>query len=44
MKKKEYIKPHFTVLKSTIQRLLAGSQFNIPAYDPDDEVNAEEAL
>lgn len=44
MKKKEYIKPHFTVVKITAQELLAGSQFETPVYDPDDEVDAEDAL
>lgn len=44
MKKKEYIKPHFIVVKITAQRLLAGSQFDTPVNDPDDVVDAGEAL
>lgn len=44
MKKKEYIKPHFIVVKITAQRLLAGSQFETPVYKPNDEVDAGDAL
>jgi hypothetical protein len=44
MNKKEYIKPRLTVIKVTAYRLMVGSQFDTPVYDPDDEVDAGDAL
>lgn len=44
MDKKEYIKPRLTVIKIAAYRLMTGSQFDTPVNDPDEEVNAGEAL
>lgn len=44
MEKKEYIKPRLTVIKIAAHRLMAGSQLETPVYDPDEEVDAGEAL
>ena len=44
MDKKEYIKPHLTMIKIAAYRLMTGSQFDTPVNDPDEEVNAGEAL
>ena len=44
MDKKEYIKPRLTVIKIAAYRLITGSQFDTPVNDPDEEVDAGEAL
>ena len=44
MDKKEYIKPHLTMIKIAAYRLMTGSQFDTPVNDPDEEVDAGEAL
>ncbi len=44
MEKKEYIKLHFNVVKITAHRIMAGSQFDTPVNNPDEEVDAGEAL
>ena len=44
MDKKEYIKPRLTVIKIAAYRLMTGSQFDTLVNDPDEEVDAGEAL
>jgi|GEM_PF-6606869 len=44
MDKKEYIKPRLIVIKIAAYRLMTGSQFDTPVNDPDEEVDAGEAL
>lgn len=44
MEKKLYMVPQTNVVEIKRQRLLAESQFNIPVNNPDDEVDAGEAL
>ena len=44
MKKKEYIKPSFRVVKIATRRIMTGSQFDTPVHNPDDEVDAGDAL
>ena len=44
MEKKEYIKPRLTMIKIAAYRLMTGSQLETPVYDPDEEVDAGEAL
>ena len=44
MDKKEYIKPCYKVVKFTAHRLMTGSQFDVPVNNPNDEVDAGEAL
>lgn len=44
MDKKEYIKPRLTVIKIAAHKLMTGSQFDTPVNNPNDEVDAGEAL
>ncbi len=44
MNKKEYIKPRLTVIKIAAHKLMTGSQFDTPVNNPNDEVDAGEAL
>lgn len=44
MEKKLYMKPQTSVVEIEIQKLLTGSQYDVPVNDPDDEVDAGEAL
>lgn len=44
MRKRLYMMPQTDMVEINIQRLLAGSQFDVPVNNPDDEVDAGEAL
>lgn len=44
MDKKEYIKPRLAVIKIAAYRLMGTSQFDTSVYDPDEEVDAGDAL
>lgn len=44
MRKRLYMMPQSNVAEIKIQRLLSGSQFDVPVNNPDDEVDAGEAL
>ena len=44
MDKKEYIKPRLNTIRIVAHRLMAGSQVDVPVNNPDDEVDAEDAL
>ena len=44
MKKKEYIKPSFSVVKIAPRKIITASQFDAPVLNPNDEVNAADAL
>lgn len=44
MRKRLYMMPQSNVAEIKIQRLLSGSQFDVPVNNPDDEVDAGNAL
>lgn len=44
MDKKEYIKPRLNTIRIVEHILMAGSQVDFPVNNPNDEVDAEEAL
>lgn len=44
MEKKSYMMPQTSVVEIEIQKLLTGSQYDVPVNDPSDEVDAGEAL
>ena len=44
MEKKPYMVPQTDVVRIKIQGILTSSQFDVPVNDPNDEVDAGEAL
>jgi hypothetical protein len=44
MRKRIYVVPHIIVVVIAERHLLAGSQYEVPANDPNEEVDAGEAL
>ena len=44
MDKKEYIEPRLNTIRIEAHRLMAGSQVDVPVNNPNDEVDAGDAL